>query len=179
MAEASNSKKNNYREISQIGVGERARKRMFECLMCSRVVASKHSIEKHLATQHNLSPVKRLKKLYRYDENVPVPTRTLYRWKSSRKILKENADQGQSIDEPLPDFPKYVEERAEMKKRYENNRTERKFNEKWKQGREWLVYDTEKGNMRCAECGDYYSEKIITEKNLSNTNTFILGCKNF
>lgn len=32
-------------------------------------------------------------------------------------------------------------EQKEQKKQYEERRPDRKFNDKWKQGREWLIYD--------------------------------------
>jgi hypothetical protein len=54
-------------------------------------------------------------------------------------------------------------ERAEQQKD-EKNRPETKFNEKWKQDHESLVYDREEMKMHCTECAHFYGEKIKKQK---------------
>jgi hypothetical protein len=56
------------------------------------------------------------------------------------------------------------EERAEQHFKDEKNRSETKFNEKWKQDRESLVYDREEMKMSCTDCADFNGEIIKTEK---------------
>jgi hypothetical protein len=38
--------------------------------------------------------------------------------------------------------------------------SETKFNEKWKQDRELLVYDKEEMKMSCSVCADFYGKKL-------------------
>ncbi|KAL5007366.1 hypothetical protein ScPMuIL_003785 [Solemya velum] len=69
---------------------------------------------------------------------------------------------------------------ADRQKRYEEKR-ERKLNEKWKVGRDWLVF--EDGLMSCSLCKEYYgfnSRDNLNQrlKNLRGQNKFITGCSN-
>jgi len=47
--------------------------------------------------------------------------------------------------------PTVTEEELKSKqKKYEENRKTRKFNEKWKQTYDWLMYDSDKNIMQCS-----------------------------
>ena len=49
--------------------------------------------------------------------------------------------------------PTVTEEELKPKqKKYEENRKTRKFNEKWKQAYDWLMYDSDKNIMQCSVC---------------------------
>ena len=49
--------------------------------------------------------------------------------------------------------PTVTEEELKPKqKKYEENRKTRKFNEKWKQAYDWLMYNRDKNIMQCSVC---------------------------
>ncbi|KAL3880287.1 hypothetical protein ACJMK2_032535 [Sinanodonta woodiana] len=72
------TKQSSYSEIFLNG------RKKYQCLICSRIVCSKHSILHHLNGIHSLSPVKRIYKLHVYDKSIKIPARTASRWKKNR-----------------------------------------------------------------------------------------------
>ena len=46
--------------------------------------------------------------------------------------------------------PTVTEEELKSKQKYVENRKTRKFNEKWKQTYDWLMYDSDKNIMQCS-----------------------------
>ena len=72
-----------------------------------------------------------------------------------------------------------IDEHNKRKKKYEENRPERKFNKSWKDGRQWLQYDVMQNVMTCKICIEHYGKNPNTISNLKVQNTFITGCQNF
>jgi hypothetical protein len=57
------------------------------------------------------------------------------------------------VGKSLKRKPTVTEEELKPKqKKYEENRKTRKFNEKWKQAYDWLMYDSDKNIMQCSVC---------------------------
>jgi hypothetical protein len=65
-----------------------------------------------------------------------------------------------------------------LQKNYEVNRCPRKFNSKWTENRDWLVYDADKNVMKCMLCIGQYGE-TPQQSNLQGQNKFLTGCSNF
>lgn len=60
----------------------------------------------------------------------------------------------------------------ETKKEEETKKNKRLFNEKWKSGREWLVYDPVNKIIYCSDCRAYGGEKVKVA-------SFVVGTSNF
>ena len=59
-------------------------------------------------------------------------------------------------------------------------RPARSFNDKWREGRLWLVYDKQKMSMTCSYCVEYSSTSVAKcSSNLKNKLLFVSGCTNF
>ncbi|XP_069109923.1 uncharacterized protein [Argopecten irradians] len=56
----------------------------FSCTICSAELSTKQRILTHLHKKHNLTPVRREKKLYLDNTDIPVPRSTSYRWKKQQ-----------------------------------------------------------------------------------------------
>ena len=75
--------------------------------------------------------------------------------------------------------PTVTEEELKSKqKKYEENRKTRKFNEKWKQTYDWLIYDSDKNIMQCSVCLNHNGQGSKFT-NLKGQNKFLEGCCNF
>ena len=48
------------------------------------------------------------------------------------------------------------DEQNQRKKKYEENRPDKKFNKNWKEGRQWFQYDEFMNVMTCKICIDHY-----------------------
>ena len=57
----------------------------------------------------------------------------------------------------------------------------RSFNEKWKEGKEWLCFDGETRSMTCSYCISFSSSISVVKcsNNLKNKLLFVSGCINF
>ena len=57
----------------------------------------------------------------------------------------------------------------------------RSFNEKWKEGKEWLCFDGETRSMTCSYCISFSSSISVVKcsNNLNNKLLFVSGCINF
>jgi len=71
------------------------------------------------------------------------------------------------------------DEQNQRKKKYEENRPDKKFNKNWKEGRQWFQYDEFTNVMTCKICIDHYRNNASVSSNLKIQNTFITGCSNF
>ena len=71
--------------------------------------------------------------------------------------------------------------RAKREKYDRERRPDRSFSNKWKEGRDWLVYDVNDNKMTCSLCSRYFSATNAPKSqiNLKNRNLFISGCSNF
>lgn len=69
-------------------------------------------------------------------------------------------------------------DKIESKRKYEANRSERKFMDSWKEGRPWLLFDHEKNHMTCTLCVDHFANGPNQNLNLHGQNKFITGCSN-
>ena len=60
-------------------------------------------------------------------------------------------------------------------------RPARSFNEKWKEGREWLCFDGDTRSMTCSYCISFSSSTSVVKcsNNLKNKLLFVSGCSNF
>ena len=75
--------------------------------------------------------------------------------------------------------PTVTEEELKSKqKKYEENRKTRKFNEKWKQTYDWLMYECDKNIMQCFVCLNHNGQGSKFT-NLKGQNKFLEGCCNF
>ena len=63
-------------------------------------------------------------------------------------------------------------------RKYEETRV-RSFNPKWRDGRTWLMHDTEENVMTCKLCSEQYAEGKKPKTNLKGQNKFVTGCSNF
>ena len=74
-------------------------------------------------------------------------------------------------------------ETKEKRKKYEKDkRPARTFNIKWKEGRDWLVFDADHNDMKCQLCIDYHArsgKQDLVQGNLKQKYLFVTGCTNF
>jgi hypothetical protein len=70
-----------------------------------------------------------------------------------------------------------AEKKLSAWRNYETHRVVRKFNIKWKDGREWLDNNEDKG-MTCSWCIEHFGKEPTKSPNLKGQNAFLTGCKN-
>ena len=87
------------------------------------------------------------------------------------------------VKRKLQTTPTEAEKKLKLTEYEQSKRPPRSFNEKWKEGREWLKFDPEKNIMTCTYCISYSSSSILKSSkctnNLKNKMLFVSGCSNF
>ena len=69
-----------------------------------------------------------------------------------------------------PPKKKTSEEKRGANRKYDNESRKRTFQERWKEGREWLEYSESEGNMRCKVC------RLHPRTDADRKASFFVGC---